>query len=80
MQGMEKRAQLSEQETKFLKKDQIARSVSLVPKFYEEEIEKYFLIFEKVAKNMDWVFFVFAKCVSRKGQGCVVCSANFSLF
>ncbi len=50
----ERKAQLSEQESKILKKDQIAKSTSLVPKFEETEVEKYFLMFEKVAKSMDW--------------------------
>ena len=51
---MEKKAQLSEQEGKILKKDQIARSMSLVPRFDEREVEKYFLMFEKVAEIMEW--------------------------
>ncbi len=51
---MERKAQLSEQESKILKKDQIARFTSLVQKFDETEVEKYFLMFEKVAKSMDW--------------------------
>ncbi len=54
MDNREKKAQLSEQEGKILKKNQIARSMSLVPKFDEKEIEKYFLTFEKVAKSMNW--------------------------
>ncbi len=38
---MERKTQLSEQEVKILKKDQIARSMSLVPRFDEREVEKY---------------------------------------
>ncbi len=51
---MEKKAQLSEQEGKIFKKDQIARSMSLLPRFDEREVEKYFLMFEKVAESMGW--------------------------
>ncbi len=51
---VEGKAQLSEQDSKIFKKDQITRSMSLVPMFDEKEVEKYFLIFEKVAKSMDW--------------------------
>ncbi len=54
MREMEKKAQLSEQERKILKKDQIVRSMSLVPRFDEREVEKYFLMFEKVAESMEW--------------------------
>ncbi len=54
MWEMEKKAQLSQQEGKILKKDQIARSMSLVPKFDEREVEKYFLMFEKIAESMEW--------------------------
>ncbi len=53
LQGMERKAQLSKQETKILKKDQIATSMPLVPKSNEMEIEKYFLVFFFVAKGMD---------------------------
>ena len=43
--------QLSEQKSMILKKDQIARSISLVPKFDEKEFVKNFVMFEKVAKS-----------------------------
>ncbi len=35
---MDKKAQLSEQESKILKKDQVARSMLLVSKFDEKEL------------------------------------------
>ncbi len=50
----ERKAQLSQQERKILKKDQIVRSMSLVPKFDERKVEKYFLMFEKVAESIKW--------------------------
>ncbi len=43
MQEFERKAQLSEQESNILKKDQIARFISLDPLFDEKKIEKYFL-------------------------------------
>ncbi len=54
MREMEKKSQLGEQEGKILRKDQIARSMSLVQRFDDREVEKYFLIFEKVAESMEW--------------------------
>ncbi len=51
---MERKAHLSQQENKILKKDHIARSMSLVPKFDEREVEKYFLMLEKFAESMEW--------------------------
>ncbi len=50
---MERKAQLSEQEGNILKRAQVARSMFLVPKFDEREVEKYFLMFEKVVKSME---------------------------
>ncbi len=50
----DRKAHLSQQESKILKKDQTARSMLLVPKFDEREVEKYFLIFEKVAESVEW--------------------------
>ena len=54
MQEIERKSQLPEQEGKILKKGQIAGSMSLVQKFDEREVEKYFLMFEKVDKSMEW--------------------------
>ena len=51
---MERKAHLSQQENKMLQKDQIARSMSLVPKFDKREVEKYFLMLKKVAESMEW--------------------------
>ena len=77
---MERKAQLSEQEGNILKKYQILHSISLVPKFEEKEIIKFFLMFEKRGKEYVFayrhVLFVLAKCVNLKGQRCVVCSVN----
>ena len=53
LQEIERKAQLSQQQSKILKKDHIARSMSLVPKFENREVDKYFLRFGKVAKSMD---------------------------
>ena len=45
---MERKALLSEEEEdKILKKDQLTRSVSLVPKFDEREVQTYFLMLKR---------------------------------
>ncbi len=69
---MQRKAHLSQQEEKIFKKDQIARSMSMVPKFDEREFEKYFLMFEKVAESMEWprdMYCLFLqKCGNRKAK------------
>ena len=54
LREMERKIQFSEQEGEVLKKYQIGRSMSLVPKFDEREVEKYFLMFEIVAESIEW--------------------------
>ncbi len=50
---METKLDKPEKESK-TRKDQVARSMSLVPRFVERYIEEYFLMFENVTKTRDW--------------------------
>ncbi len=54
LRELEIKGEQAEKESKIVRKDQVARSMSLVPRFDEKEIEKYFLMFEKVAESMEW--------------------------
>ncbi len=82
LREMERKAQLSEQEGKILKKDQNARSMSLVTKFDGREVEPYFLMFEKVAKSMEWptdMYCLFLQSVltgKAKGVYCALSAAE----
>ncbi len=74
---MERRAQLSEQENKIWKNHLNARSMSLGPKFDEKKDWNVLLDVWKSGNEYafaySYVLFVFAKCVNRKLQGCVLC-------
>ncbi len=54
MRELEVKAEQAEKESKIVRKDQVDRLMSLVPRFDGTEIEKYFLMFEKAAESMEW--------------------------
>ncbi len=79
MKEMEKKAQLSEQEGKISNKDQIARSMSLVPRFDEREVEKNLLMFKKVAESMEWPRDMFCLFLQSVITGYLLCSIHSSM-
>ncbi len=54
MRELEVKAEQAEKESKIVRKDQVDRLMSLVPRFDGTEIEKYFLMVEKAVESMEW--------------------------
>ena len=57
----------------------VTKNISLVPKFSEKFVDKFFPQFEKIAENLKWpIQFWTTMLVSFGGQGCrgLLCSPN----